>query len=519
MSRLVDPSPRASSSDANALAVRALSRTASGDFLGALAAWRGAVEGGAAPDLLARARPVLTRVEGCGPRDGTPPPAPAAGPATPAWALAWAGDLEAARRLAELGSENADSLGLLGALDVLARRPARGIELLERAIALGGEETLALHRARALVHLGRAEDARRALAELADGESVSRRTVQALADVACGYYPPILQTGRRAAKSQGMYNGFYERALPALVGAAELDRAFRSPEALTAVLEALLDRMAGNLGRSTTFAEVEPGGGRRFVHVSVPPTPRDEAVQALNSVRHVGAAAAEAALISLRESHPRAVHPLTYLGELYLWLGRYDDAFRAFDGAGRIERARWGSIGVLAVLVFTGHTRFARAAAFHAAQSFPPLRGSTLPVYRGILRRRIGDLEGAIEDLRAAIEVKASRIGARMELCLALRAAGRRAEALEHATAIVRDGAPILVDAAETRGIDWRLEPGVLVGDDVLEAALGAMRGNRSSSLVTWIDRAGGLRVLEPRWALEQDAKRALEPPRRAPGR
>jgi tetratricopeptide (TPR) repeat protein len=210
------------------------------------------------------------------------------------------------------------------------------------------------------------------------------------------------------------------------VGSAELGRARDAPQALAALLDGLLDRMAGNLGPSLTFAEVAPGGGRRFVRVSLPPSTRAEAVLALNSVRHVGPAAAEAALAALRARHPRAVHPLTYLGELYLWLGRYREAFGAFLAAHRIEPARWASIGMLAVLVLTGRARLARLMASHATTTFPPIPGSTLPVYRGILRRRTGDLGGAVEDLRAALAAKPTRIGARMELCLALRAAGGR---------------------------------------------------------------------------------------------
>jgi hypothetical protein len=48
------------------------------------------------------------------------------------------------------------------------------------------------------------------------------------------------------------------------------------------------------------------------------------------------------------------------------------------------------------------------------------------------------------------------------------------------------------------------------VADDVLEDVLQAMRGNRSSSVVTWFDRTGTLRALESRQALQGEAGRAL---------
>jgi hypothetical protein len=127
-----------------------------------------------------------------------------------------------------------------------------------------------------------------------------------------------------------------------------------------------------------------------------------------------------------------------------------------------------------------------------------------------MLRRRTGDLDGAVEDLSAALATKPTRVGARIELCLALRAAGRRVEATEHAAALARDAAPALVDAAEALGISFRREPARLVGDDVLEEVLRAMRGNRSSAVVTWVDRAGAVRVLEPPDVLQEQARRAL---------
>jgi two-component system, response regulator RegA len=48
---------------ADALVRRALERVASGDLLGALATWRSAMERGATPEIVARARPTLARVE------------------------------------------------------------------------------------------------------------------------------------------------------------------------------------------------------------------------------------------------------------------------------------------------------------------------------------------------------------------------------------------------------------------------------------------------------------------------
>src|SRR5277367_4531974 len=71
--RLLDGMRRLSS---DALVVQALTRVARGDLAGGLAAWEGAIEGGASSDLVARARPVLTRVEGRRPSTMGPQAAP-----------------------------------------------------------------------------------------------------------------------------------------------------------------------------------------------------------------------------------------------------------------------------------------------------------------------------------------------------------------------------------------------------------------------------------------------------------
>lgn len=416
-------------------------------------------------------------------------------PSSAAWAAAWAGDLEAASRLAREGPQDAANLGVLGAVAVIERRPEAALDLLSRAIALGGREDLVLHQARALVHIGRLEDAARALESLVDGESFARRTVHALVMVRRGMYGPTYRTWLRSARGDELFmNGFFANELPAAVGPAEIDRA-TTPEALADLLERLLGRMAGNLGPSPTLAEVAPGGGRRFVPLVLPPTTRAQAVDALDSLRHVGPAGAERALAELRARNPRSVHPRCYMGELYLWLGRYGEAWREFVAARSIAPARWADIGMLAVLIFRGHLRLARLAAIYAERHHTFIPGGTLPVYRGVLRRRLGDLGGAIEDLQAALEAKPTRIGARIELALALRAAGRRMEVAPHSAILLQDARPVLVDAAASLGSSDLRDPD-LVGDAVLEEALRSMRGNRSSTLVTWVDRSGEVRTL-----------------------
>ncbi len=454
----------------------------------------------------------MERVEGR-PLWGVPPaPHAPAEPASEAWERAWAGDLGAARRLVEGRPDDVEKLGVLGATSVLERQSEAAVALLDRALALGGGQDLALFRTRALVHLGRVDEARRALVSLDGGEPFARRVLMAIVRVRSGHtFPTFRRWARAVVESQVHFNGLFSNELPALVGRAAVAHALESPGSLTGFLDNVLDRMAGNLGPSPTFAEVGPDGTRRFVRLDLPRLTRQDAVEALHSLRHQGPAPAEAALTAILRRNPRSIHAHCYRGELYLWLGRYDEAWRDFAAARRIEPPRWADIGMVAILTLTGRLQRARLMAVYAKLHFSSIPGGTLPVYRGMLRRRMGDLDGAIDDLGFSVAAKPSRIGARIELCLALRAAGRPAEAAEHEAVLGREAASLLVDVADARGLDWRREPARLVEDEVLEGALRAMRGNRSSSIVTWFDHRGELRVLEALDVLANEAQRALQ--------
>ncbi len=508
------PSPRRSSPrGADALVVRALTRLAEDDITGALAAWREAQQGNQgepSPSLATHAEPLFASVEGRAIPGEVPPPSPPTAPASPAWALAWAGDLGPARRLAEAGPDGPEAWGLLGVLDSLEGRPASGLAHLDRAIAAGAGAELLPHRARALLQLGRLTEADRTLSKIVEGESLGQRVLKALVTLRRDLLLPSFASWcRRVAASDYRYNGLFSTELPSIVGRAALDRAFESRASLVELLEGILDRMAGNLGESPTFAELTPAG-RRFVRIEAEPSPRARAMGAMYALQHVGPERTEATLTDLIARRPRSVQALTHRGELYLWLGRYEEAWRDFAAARRIEPVRWADIGMVAVLTLTGRLRRARTAAFYAQHHFRPIPGGTLPVYRGLLRRRLGDLEGAIVDLRAALAVKPTRLGARMELCLALREAGRTEAASEHVPVLLRLAAPLLVDAADAIGMNWRAQPARLAESPVLDEALRAMRGNRSSGLVTWIDRTGTFRVLTPHSELRARAIQLL---------
>ena len=419
------------------------------------------------------------------------------------------GNLERLRGFLAEHADDPSSLGLLGVVHVLERRPEAALPLLDHALAAGHDQDLALHRVRALIHLGHDREAEDALDAMGNDESLGRRLLVALVQARRTPAAEAVDCVRRA-EGEAHLNGLFSLSLPAIVGGEALAKACESNHLLVTLLEEILDRMAGNLGLAPTFKDTTPTGEHRFVPVVLAPTTRQLSVAALLSLPWAGTDAVLAELESIVRGHPRSVQARCYRGELYLWLGRYDDAWSEFESARSIDPTRWAEIGMVAVLALTGRHDAASALALATETRFPPIRGGTLPVYRGLLRRRLGQLDLAIADLRLALAVKPSRIGARIELCLALRAAGRSDEATEHLAEVLGSATPLLVEVAEASGRAWRDDPTQLLGDGVLEAALVAMRGNRSSSLVTWVDGAGVLRALEPVAGLQARAQGTL---------
>ncbi|HEX8791603.1 MAG TPA: hypothetical protein VF765_11680 [Polyangiaceae bacterium] len=346
------------------------------------------------------------------------------------------------------------------------------------------EERAALRAVARLVERRRFDEAIGAIAALGDGESTLRRALTALiqANVYGRAFAAFESWRRKVAESDLHLNGFFGTELPALVDEAELALSFASNEGLVTVLQRVVARLETDEGR-----------------LVVPPTLREQAVGILFSLPSFGVDATLRSFDELQNRHPRSVQVRCYRGELLLWLGRYRQAWRNFGQASRIEPTRWAEIGKLAVLALTGHLARADGQSQLAEMAFTPVPGSTLPVYQGVLARRAGRLDAAIAHLEAAVEQKPTRLGARIELCLALRAAERGSRAVPHVAVVLKEATPLLVDAAESLSIDWRSDRPLLVGTEVLEQALRAMRGNRSSMLATWLDHEGTLRVLPRR--------------------
>jgi tetratricopeptide (TPR) repeat protein len=253
-------------------------------------------------------------------------------------------------------------------------------------------------------------------------------------------------------------------------------------EGVRAALSDVRGRLGGNRTRLATTRE-----GTALARLPLPPSPR--ALARANGLRLRTRPVDEvlAGFHALQARFPAAPTPHTYEGEVRLWLGRPDEAEPCFRRAlDRDPVTTWGWIGLGAARLFQGEADEALAiwAEGVAACGF---EGPTLFAYRAEAWRALGDDDRAVADLELAIRRKPRRIATR--LLRAVIAAER--------------GEPGVADAARAE-LRRRL-PGLVVdlpaladddpatAADGLRAALTSMRGNRSSTLVTWFapDGAG----------------------------
>ena len=195
------------------------------------------------------------------------------------------------------------------------------------------------------------------------------------------------------------------------------------------------------------------------------------------------------------KAFPESPHPHCYSGELFVWLGRYEEALASFQAGKDNGPVRWGFVGKAAVLMLLGRKKEAMAEIERCGELFEPLPGATTHVYLGELLRREGDLVGARRHLTEAVEVKPTRYAAAMNLALVELMDGDQS------------GAHL-----RYRGL-WDKVPGIFwtagyqlsipIGDRcdprhmeaVIEESLRMMRGNRSSHLITYFPNDGRMRI------------------------
>jgi tetratricopeptide (TPR) repeat protein len=283
------------------------------------------------------------------------------------------------------------------------------------------------------------------------------------------------------------------RALADLVPDAIAELASHDPARQGAVLETALRALQGN--RSDHPTTVGADGQLVYLPRHVP---REISVRTLGLIK---TAAPEHVLQLLNEivaAYPDSSLPITYRGELQLWLGDYDAARRDLEAAlAQRETTRWAYYGLALLANVEGEPRRALDI---CARSVVVIGSEGPPIFahRGEALRRLGQSAAAVAELRRANELSPGRLSGHLNLALA---AGDSGDAAAEAAGYewLRQQAPTLVsDAAHGLGIVGALDLAPLpraTQRAVLEQMLVMMRGNRASSFTTWISPAGLVRV------------------------
>lgn len=201
---------------------------------------------------------------------------------------------------------------------------------------------------------------------------------------------------------------------------------------------------------------------------------------------------------AMTREYPRSHHPDAYRGEVLLWLGRHAEAAIDFTrGLEKNPNARWLHIGMGAVHLFQGNLQLAMASFQRSIDIAPDFVGPTLHAYRGEALRLGGRPRDALRDLQLACRDTPSRVSAWVNLWLARDDLGEET-ARDTAMDELAARAPFLLsDAAEecfSRSIFEVETP----ADQrrLLKYVLVMMRGNRSSTCVTYFTKTNELRIV-----------------------
>jgi len=383
--------------------------------------------------------------------------------ATLATRALWSMDLERARQLAT--DDIAESRLITAACDVLEGAEQRALPILERLISENTSDAVAHGwHAQALLQLGRTQEALRAADMAMTRAAKFNLTARILRIIAL---IDLFDQGEKLHRPE--------------LNAELLDQvAPLHGEDIPRTRQMLVDSLQAFGGNRTSFLTYIRGGKLRAYNR--PPDPRARARRAQMVVKTRGAAKAHAALDRLAIEHDN--HPLvhTYRGEFKLWCGDYSGAVDEFKRSlSRDPMTKWAWIGFGACRMFQREYR-AALDLFDVAIMVAKVAGPTLWIYKAETRRLIGDLDGAWEDLETARKLSPRRLST--EINMALISARRGDE--EPAAELVRR---------------MTLTDPLLVGDGPpvtsLERILRRMRGNRSSSLITWFTDEGELRLAQ----------------------
>jgi tetratricopeptide (TPR) repeat protein len=207
---------------------------------------------------------------------------------------------------------------------------------------------------------------------------------------------------------------------------------------------------------------------------------------------------------------PDSSMPLVHRGELQLWLGRYDEARADLEGAIAICRqTRWAWFGLATLDLVAGDAERALATCAYGIRVMDNTEGPVAFLYRGEAYRVLGRLDEARQQLVRSCELHPRRLSAWINLGLVHGSASDLnaqrdvfGRICDHAATLVSEAsrelgedafcAVVLARHGRDEGGLRGVESGLI--DRVLRKALAMMRGNRSSSCITYFTADGQLR-------------------------
>jgi tetratricopeptide (TPR) repeat protein len=409
----------------------------------------------------------------------------------------WAADCEAARDLSERAIEAdhacAEGYRLRGAARAFTGEHALATADLDAAVKLDPSEGEALlWRGEIKLKQGAFDagftDIDRAVTALG-GDVFAARLVRLLGSIDAGQQPSRLSHSIIEDVIDGVLELFPDER-----GAFESG----DPTRVRALLARSLDALSGNRSVTPTYLREGPEG-RSLVRLRVRPHPRHAARRALELIRASDPDVALRALDAVTDRYPISAIPLCHRGELLLWLGRYAEARRDFERAIAIERStRWGYIGLGAGELLEGDPARALGTFERGVEAMGGTTGVSLFVYRGEAYRELGRLDEATRDLERACAETPSRVGAWINLALACDSAGNGARRGAIVARLMEQAPALLSDAAADASVP--LIDGDAGDPDgervILKRALTLLRGNRSSTCITYFTARGALRII-----------------------
>ena len=271
--------------------------------------------------------------------------------------------------------------------------------------------------------------------------------------------------------------------------------ATNSSDALADLLRRALTALRGNRTPLATMV----GADGELVRLPPSVSVRLASRRAMELIKIAPAAEALAALDALVAAHPESSMPLVHRGELQLWLGDHERARADLEGSIAVHRqTRWAWYGLACLDLLAGDAERALATCAEGIRVMHNSEGPVAFSYRGEAYRLLGRLDEARQQLERACAMHRQRLSSWINLALVQGAQGdgaARAATLDH---LDRAAPTLLAEAAAALGEDafvaFALERRRDGADAVLLQALAMMRGNRSSSVVTYFAADGTLR-------------------------